>query len=164
MNFIRANNLNSSTTVSSAWILTGGFPTTIKAQTYSFDAFNYDVAAGGKMSTDEYGVNQIIDGWTYFNKVIRGLFVYSNLTSYGRNDFSFVPLFSSISSTAPRTIQSHLNRSISEYQTNPWTPFHSIYSTLDNTTHVLSIEDDELIETLWTNLLSTEFGTTSSFL
>lgn len=160
---IRTNDLNSSTTVSSAWILVGGVPTTIKDRTYSFNGFNYDVVPGGKMSTDEYGVDEIIDGWAYFNKVVRGLFIYSNLTSYGRDDFSFVPLFSSISSTAPQTTQSHLNRSISEYQTNSWTPFQSIYSTPDNTTHILSIRDNDPTRTLWVNLFNSEFGTTSSF-
>jgi len=159
----RTNNLNSSTTVSSAWILIGGVPTTIKDRTYSFNGFNYDVAPGGKMSTNEYGVDEIIDGWTYFNKVIRGLFFYSNLTSYGRDEFSFVPLFSSLSSTAPRTMQSHLSRSISEYQANSWTPFQSIYSTTANTTHILSIRDDNSIRTLWNNLLNSEYGATSSF-
>ena len=114
------------------------------------------------MSTDEYGVDEIIDGWTYFNKVIRGLFFYSNLTSYGRDEFSFVPLFSSLSSTAPRTTQSHLSRSKSEYQANSWTPFQSIYSTTANTTHILSIRDDNSIRSLWINLINSEFGTASN--
>jgi len=151
----RTNDISTSTKVSSIWITVGAVPTTIKDRTYSFDAFNYDISAGG---TIEYPEIDFTPKWWQHALLIMGGVGYNVVTNYGRNSFSFVPLFSSMASTAPKTTQSHLNRSVSQLYSNNWTPFHATYSPSGNTFHTNAVS----IPSQWINLLNTEFGITSA--
>ncbi|UZR99803.1 lipase family alpha/beta hydrolase [Chondrinema litorale] len=102
---VRTNQINGSTKTSALWILTGDLPTTIKEHTYSFDSFNYDIAAGGFQSSNNYEVElgnflQAINIADWFG---------DDSYNYGRGNFSFVPLFSSVASTATLNSQADLN-------------------------------------------------------
>lgn len=150
----RTNNISSSTKVSSIWITVGAVPTTIKDRTYTFDAFNYDISAGGLQNSADIDFRP---KWWQHALLIMFQLGYNVVTNYDRDDFSFVPLFSSTASTAPRSNQSHLNRTVSQLESNNWTPFDAIYSLSSNSTHV----DVGDISTEWSNLLSVEFGPAS---
>ncbi|MBC6369162.1 T9SS type A sorting domain-containing protein [Algoriphagus sp. AK58] len=155
---IATNNLNTNSTVSSIQAYFSGIPTTSKVRTFNFDAFNYDIASGGYQTNQGIG-NADIGFWKIFN--ILELFEgFQTINTYGRDFFSFVPLFSSLASAAPRTQQSHLNYSVSHLQSNGLTPFQAIYSNNSNSKHVIDLND---ISLPWTNLLSNEFNISSFF-
>lgn len=157
---LRTNNINASTTVSSIWITVGPIPTTIKDRTFSFNAFNYDISAGGHIETTDYfSADQLATAWKNFLTVFTSLISYGSFQDFGRTQFSFVPLFSAVASTAPRTSQAHLNRTVSQLQSNGWTSFQTIYSTNNNTMHVSNTS----ISPQWVSLLSNEFGINSTF-
>lgn len=150
---IRTNGLNTSTKVSSIWVLTGPVPTTVKDRTFSFNAFNYDVSAGGFQTNMGLGNIEVDTKFEWFNKIATW-FVGEVVETFGRDYFSFVPLFSSVASTAPRNNQSDLNRPVSQIKTNNWTPFQAIYGGVENSNHawVPPIQDS------WISLLTSEFG------
>lgn len=149
---LRTNNLNSSTKVSSIWLHTSGVPTTIKDRTFQFSDFNFDIATGG-YETNGLGQIGIDTKNEWFNNIVNS-FIGNIITTYGRDQFSFVPLFSSVASTAPKNSQLDLNRPISQIVANNWTPFQAIYANSENTRHARVFP----LNTQWTSLLNSEFG------
>lgn len=135
----RTNALNSRTQVSSILIATLGIPTTIRQRSFNFNAFNYDMSAGGTFIVDEFIADIALD-----------------TENFNQDFFSFVPLFSSLASTAPINNQGQLNRSEAQLRGNNWTPFDRIFGTNDNTEHVSTTQ----IQGAWDDLLRFELGLT----
>jgi|GEM_PF-1384701 len=148
---VRTNQINGNGKVSSLWILTGTIPTTIKEKSYNFNAFNFDIAAGG-FDTNR-GAGDITFGW-WINLINMAEWFGNTFNDFGRERFSFVPLFSSVASTAPRTTQNDLNRPVNQLINNNWTPFDAVYAGNNNTFHV----DAPGIVGLWSNLIQTEYN------
>ena len=140
------NKLNSRTLVSWLRLRTLGIiRTTNKEASYNFNAFNYDLATGGTFNLESQS------GTLPINLSDLGL----SSTTYGNSAFSFVPFFSSTSSTAPRTRQSDLNRTESQLRSNNWSPFDRIYGSNSNTLHVSTLGSANLG---WNSLFSQELG------
>lgn len=147
---VRTNGLNTNTKVSSLIILTLGVPTTVREDSYNFNGFNYDMVAGGTESNQTQNINPGV--LEYFN--IASWFGGHTVNDFGNSLFSFVPLFSSTASTAPRTTQSHLNRSVAQLEANNWTPFDKIYGENNNSQHINNSDIDDS----WADLFQDEFG------
>lgn len=148
---VRTNQINGNGKVSSLWILTGTIPTTIKEKSYNFNAFNFDIAAGG-FDTNR-GAGDISFGW-WINLINVSEWFGNTFNDFGRERFSFVPLFSSVASTAPRTNQNDLNRPVNQLINNNWTPFDAVYAGNNNTFHVDAFD----IRANWINLIQTEYN------
>ena len=150
---VRTNGLNTNTKVSSLIILTLGVPTTVKEDSYNFNGFNYDLVAGGTESNQTQNISPLA---SFFLDVFNFATYFGGHTvnDFGNSRFSFVPLFSSAASTAPRTVQSHLNRSVAQLEANNWTPFDKIYGENSNSNHVLN----DFIVGAWERLFQDEFG------
>lgn len=148
---VRINNVNGNGKVSSLWILTTNTPTTIKENSYNFDAFNFDLASGG-FDTNR-GAGELSFDW-WINLINIAEWFGNTFNDFGRERFSFVPLFSSVASTAPRVTQNDLNRPVNQLISNNWTPFDAIYAGNENTQHVWANQ----IAQQWVNLIQTEYN------
>lgn len=144
---VRTNPLSGTGRVSSIWIFTGPVPTTIRERSLSFNQFNYDIAAGGYQ--DNQGASDVS-----VPALVQVLFrFYFNAS--GNDNFSFVPLFSGLASTAPLNNQNDLNRSEAQLDANSWTPFDEVYGDpIDNSRHL----NTRFIEGEWDELLRDELG------
>lgn len=147
---VRTNGINTNTKVSSIWITASAIPTTIKEKSYNFNAINFDISAGG-ISPTTAPTSLDLGGWGIFNFAE---WFGSTLNTYGREDFAFVPLFSSVASTENLTSQASLNRSVQFLQSNGRTPFHAIFAGVNNTEHIRT----SAIPDLWNDLLRNELG------
>ncbi|MEM6892493.1 MAG: T9SS type A sorting domain-containing protein [Bacteroidota bacterium] len=141
------NRINASNTVAFLKIVTLWLSTnTYKTDSYNFNAFNYDIANGGTFDLESSDGSLPID-----------LDVFPiTPNTLGRSRFSFVPFFSSVASTAPRTSQTNLFRSEAQLRTNNWTPFDRIFGSNANTTHT-STRSQEANQG-WRNLFSQELN------
>lgn len=151
---VRTNGINTNTKVSSIWITATVIPTTIKEKSFNFNALNFDISAGGITPTTAQTVE--LPWWG--NIVNFAEWFGSTLNTHGREDWSFVPLFSSVASTENLTSQASLNRSVAFLQSNGRTPFHAIFAGANNTEHVRS----SAISGLWNDLLRNELGINTS--
>ncbi len=144
---VRTNPISGTGRVSSIWIFTGPVPTTIRERSLSFNQFNYDIAAGGYQ--DNQGASDVS-----VPALVQILFrFYFNAS--GNDNFSFVPLFSGLASTAPLNNQNDLNRSEAQLTGNNWTPFDEVYGDVnDNSPHIRT----DFLREQWEDLLRDELG------
>jgi len=144
---VRTNPISGTGRVSSIWIFTGPVPTTIRERSLTFNQFNYDIAAGGYQ--DNQGASDVS-----VPALVQILFrFYFNAS--GNDNFSFVPLFSGLASTAPLNNQNDLNRSEAQLSSNNWTPFDEVYGdSNDNSRHLST----SFIRNDWEDLLEDELG------
>lgn len=140
------NKINAINTVAFVKIVTLWLSvTTYTTSGYNFDGFNYDISNGGTFDIENGNGTLPID--------LDVLPITPN--TLGRSSFSFVPFFSGVASTAPRTNQSHLFRSEAQLRTNNWTPFDRVFGSNFNTGHVTTTQN---AGDAWQNLFAQELS------
>ena len=149
------NQINGRNRVSSIWIFLSGIPTTIRDRSFTFDAFNYDIAPGGW--EDDQGFGDLSGGWLNFVNVLE--WFGDTGVNFGRGQFGFLPLFSSVAYTGPRNNQADIERSVANMQANNWIPFDAVYAADENTPHV----NVGFMQGEWDDLLRTELGVITDF-
>jgi hypothetical protein len=146
---IWTNELNKKHQVSKLTVTNNGIPTTIKRGEFNFDQFNYDLAPGGYFANDGSEVLNSEGEWYDPEQIMKdlGMIVFRD---FDRPNVCFIPTFSAWAVTNLSSY-SHLFRSASTIKANNWTPFHKIYGTDGNTSHVDGITDEN--KRMWKDFL-----------
>ena len=144
------NQINGSNKVSSIVIFTTAVPTTIRERSHTFNAFNYDIVAGG-LENDK-GLGSYNKWW--FNLLNPIEWFGRTFDNFGRGQFSFIPLFSGVAYNGPRTNQNDIQRSVANMRANSWIPFNAVYAGTANTEHIVPF----LVRPQWIDLFRVEFN------
>ncbi len=139
-----SNGINSRTLSSFVEIRTGpGILTTNKRSSFNFDAFHYDVTPGGvfdyNLGFDDFEIDVIVFDFS--------------INTFGISQFSFVPLFSSLASTARNNNQGDISRNLNALNANNSIPFDRVFGTNNNTEHLETIG---VISNAWRDLFVNE--------
>jgi hypothetical protein len=147
---VRTNEVNGEGKVSSVLITSLLIPLTIKDKSFNFDALNYDISSGGISPTTA----QTIELPWWGNIFNLAEWFGPSLQTFGRENFSFVPLFSSTAAQGALRTQAELNRGVPTLINNNLTPFDKIYAGADNTSHIRTFD----VFSVWRTMLITEFS------